>query len=67
MEQESEKPQPPKRPIRVAFLLAIVGLLLLDGAVHFFARPHGDGRAWLLLAAGLGFLVLAVLWASKRI
>ncbi len=66
MEQEIERPQPPKRPLGVAFLFAIPGLLLLDGAVELFLRGKA-GIAAILLFSGLALLLLAVLWATKRI
>ncbi len=67
MEQESEKPQPPKRPIGIAFVLAMAGLLLLDGAVHLFVRGQSTGRGCMLLGASLALLVLSVLWGAGRI
>jgi len=67
MGNESHQKPPRKRPLAVAFLLAILGLLLLDGAVQLFGRGHPTGQRWMLLALSVAFLILAVLWGSKRI
>ena len=67
MENETQRTPPPKRPIAVAFLFAMAGLLLLDGAVQSFVRRHAVGQGCMLLVPSLAFLVLAVLWGSKRI
>jgi len=64
--EDEPRNTPRKRPLAVAFLFAMVGLLLLDGALQLFVRSHA-GHGWMLLILCPAFVVLAVLWGSKRI
>jgi hypothetical protein len=67
MGNEPQQKPPPKRPLALAFFFAMAGLLLLDVAVQLFVRRHALGQGCMLLVPSLAFLVLAVLWGSKRI
>jgi len=57
---------PRKRPTWFAFLFGVAGLLLLNGAADSLAHHRPGPTGWMLLASGVGFLVLALWWAAGR-
>ena len=67
MDNEPEIKPPRTRPLAVAFLLAGLGLMLLNGAADSLALHHGGLFGWVMIIGGAAFLLLAVLWGTKRI
>lgn len=64
MSDEPQQTPPRRRAGWIGFLFGIVGLLLLNGAADSLARGKSGSVGWMLLALGVGFLVLVLWWAG---
>ena len=67
MENKPEYRPPRKRPKVIAFLIAGLGLFLLDGAVGLWALHRAGMLVWMLGIAGAALLILAVFWGKGRV
>jgi len=64
---ENEYKPPRKKPTGIIFLLACVGLFVLNGAANLLMANKTSGLGWLLAGVGLVLIVLAGFWGVKRI
>ena len=67
MQNEPENKPSRKRPRVIAFLLAGLGLFLVNGAADSLALHRAGMLAWMLVIGAAALLVLAVLWGTGRI
>ncbi|TAK95020.1 MAG: hypothetical protein EPO07_15855 [Verrucomicrobia bacterium] len=67
MQNEPENKPPRRRPLIIAFLLAGLGLVLLNGAADALALHHRGLSGSVMIIGGAAFLLLAVLWGTKRV
>ncbi len=63
MENEPKYDPPKKTSKATGFLIVLVGLIVIDGALSFH---HAGVTRWLLLAIGLAVIVLAVAWFRPK-
>lgn len=67
MDNEPEIKPPRERPKGITFLLAGIGLFLLDGGAHSLLLLKAGPLGWMPIVGGVALFILAVLWGTGRV